>query len=60
MLTTLHCPRNPAFALASVVLCGIFFFLLDSRKETLEGEELWHLASLRLAFWNTQHVQGVP
>jgi hypothetical protein len=35
-------------------------FSLDSRKETFEGEELWYMDSLRLAFWHAQHVQGIP
>jgi len=39
---------------------AVLFFPLDPRKETREGEELWHMASLRLALWHTQHVQGVP
>jgi len=37
-----------------------FYFILDSRKETFEGEELWYMASLRLALWHAQHVQGIP
>jgi hypothetical protein len=41
-------------------LCFFFFVSLDPRKEAREGEELWHMASLRLALWHTQHVQGVP
>lgn len=36
------------------------YIILDSREEAIEGQELWHLASIRLAFGYTQHVQGVP
>lgn len=32
----------------------------DLREEAIEGQELWHLAPIRLAIWNPQHVQGVP
>lgn len=30
------------------------------REDAPEGEELWHLAALRLPQWNSQHVQRVP
>ena len=33
---------------------------VDPRKETFEGQELRHLAAIRLTLWNAQHVQGVP
>jgi hypothetical protein len=54
-----HCHRNLAFASC---VCGAlrYLFFLDSRKEAFEGEELWYMASLRLAFWHAQHVQGIP
>jgi len=53
MLTT---PRR--VTCRALRLC--FLFSLDPRKEGREGEELWHMASLRLALWHAQHVQGVP
>ncbi len=61
MLTITHCHRTrlPRLLYASVVLCDLFI-LLDSREETFEGEELWYMASLRLAIWHAQHVQGIP
>jgi len=31
---------------------------LDLGEEAAEDQELWHLAPLRLALWNPQHVQG--
>ena len=42
MLTTSHrdCPLCARRALR------LYFFLLDSRKEASEGEELWNMASL--------------
>ena len=59
-LTQLHIAiATLCLLFAPVVLCEILFFL-DSRKEAFEGEELWHMDSLRLAFWHTQHVQGIP
>jgi hypothetical protein len=32
---------------------------LDLGEETSQSQELWHLDPLRLALWDTQHVQGV-
>lgn len=34
--------------------------MLDLRAQTIEGEELRHLAALRLSFGHTQHVPRVP
>lgn len=36
------------------------FDKLDFREEASQGQELWHLAPLRLALRYPQHVQGVP
>ena len=59
-LTQLHIAiASLRLLFAPVMLCDILFFL-DSREEAFEGEELWHMDSLRLAFWHTQHVQGIP
>jgi hypothetical protein len=55
MLTTFANPR----VYFSRLWCYVIYFL-DPRKETFEGEELWYMDSLRLAFWHAQHVQGIP
>jgi hypothetical protein len=56
MLTTPHRDRL-SWSCSAIVL---FFPPIDPRKEAFEGEELWHMDSLRLALWHAQHVQGVP
>ena len=58
-LTQLHIAIATLFAFLRLWCFAIYFFL-DSREEAFEGEELWHMDSLRLAFWHTQHVQGIP
>jgi len=52
-------------SLSSCFLCtdgthSIPIRLLDSWEEATQGQELWHLDTIRLSVRNTQHVQGVP